>query len=91
MGALNIHLIIITRFFVHGGVATEYKKKRFVLNNASFMFIVCYIYAICFKQIFLISISKVMYPENLKKTMSGSIHSFHALNILATPRKIVNN
>ena len=23
--------------------------------------------------------------------MSGSIHSFHALNILATPRKIVNN
>ena len=31
-------------------------KKIFVLNNASFMFIVCYIYAIVFKQLFYIYI-----------------------------------
>ena len=32
---------------------SQRNKKKFVLNNASFMFIVCYIYAICLKQLFL--------------------------------------
>ena len=31
---------------------SERNKKTFLLNNASFMFIVCYIYAISFKHLF---------------------------------------
>ena len=62
-----MHLIIITRFFVHGGVAAEY-KKRFVLNNASFMFIVCYIYAIVFKQLFL-----YLYPRLCNQKFSTKL------------------
>ena len=86
-----MHLIIITRFFVHGGVATEY-KKMFVLNNASFMFIVCYIYAIVFKQLFL-----YLYPRlcnqkiSTKRYLVPAIPFFEALNIPTTPSKIVNH
>ena len=67
-------------------------KKRFVLNNASFMFIVCYIYAIVFKQLFL-----YLYPRlcnqkiSTKLSLVPAIPDFEALNIPTTPSKIVNH
>ena len=67
-------------------------KKRFVLNNDAFMFIVCYIYAIVFKQRFL-----YLYPRlcnqkiSTKLCLVPAIPFFEALNIPTTPSKIVNH
>ena len=49
-------------------VSQRSKKKRFLLNNASFMFIVCYIYAIVFKQLFL-----YLYPRLCNQKISTKL------------------
>ena len=49
-------------------VSQRSMKKRFVLNNASFMFIVCYIYAIVFKQRFL-----YLYPSLCNQKISTKL------------------
>ena len=64
-----------------------HQKKSSVLNNASFMLIVCYIYAICFKQLFLYLYLRLC---NQKISTKLFLVLFQAWNIPATPRNKAN-